>query len=166
MTRDYNTVAPVTQFDEMACWAASMEWWLSYMSPTRPVMTQYDVIAIKKVAAETFYPEDYDTTNFGGLTKKGMDALFGHPPFKMQKKRYGIGNFSLLSIKKRISKSPLVIIYNDGVVGGYHANVIVSLNQLYGYDFSVTAMDPRTGTFEPRFLSWYTSDELYIGWAK
>lgn len=166
MAKDYNTVATVQQFDGMACWAASMEWWLSYMSPARPFMNQYDIIAIPALMDETFYPANDNAANFGGLSKDGMKAMFNHAPFQMQYKKYAAGSLKMSSLKKRLKKSPIIIIYNDSVAGGYHANVVVQTNESGGVTLSLTSMDPATATFEARFLSWFNSDELYIGWAK
>lgn len=169
-TKDYNTVSPVRQFDDMACWAASMEWWLAYMGGSRPVLNQYDIIDIDKVKDNSYYPEDTDTgnadANFGGLTKAGMKALFDHKPFKMQYKRYGAGSLKLASLKKRLKKSPIVIMYYDSTVGGYHANVVVYAGDLlFGLTEGVVSMEPRNPSFESRFLSWYTANEVFIGWA-
>lgn len=170
MARDYTTVSPVKQFDDMACWAASMEWWLAYMGGSRPQLSQYDVIGIKKVKDNSYYPEDSDTgnadQNFGGLTKNGMKALFNHAPFKMQYKRYGAGALKMENIKKRLKKSPIVIMYYDSTVQGYHANVIVKVDEiLWGLTETVKSMEPRNPSFESRFLSWYISGEVYLGWA-
>lgn len=171
MAKNYTTVNPVKQMDDMACWAASMQWWLSYMSPKRSVMNQLDIIAIPKIAKHTYYPEDSETgnadSNFGGLTKDGMKAMFNHPPFKMQYKKYGAGSLKMSSIKSRLKKSPVLIIYYDSTVGGYHANVIVSVDEIFwGLTESVRTMEPRNPSFESRFLSCYTSNEVYLGWAK
>lgn len=169
MAKDYTTVSPVQQFDDMACWAASMEWWLSYMGGSRPLLNQYDIIGIKKVKDNSFYPDDTDAgnanSNFGGLTKAGMKALFNHPPFKMQYKRYSAGSLKMSSLKKRLKKSPIVIMYYDSTVQGYHANVIVKVNDLFGLTETITSMEPRNPSFEARWLMQFTSDELYLGWA-
>jgi hypothetical protein len=170
MARDYTTVSPVQQFDDMACWAASMEWWLNYMGGSRPQMTQYDIIQIKKVKDNSYYPEDTDEgnadQNFGGLTKAGMKALFNYSPFKMQYKKYGAGALKLASLTKRLKKSPIVIMYYDATVQGYHANVVVKAEEvLWGLANGVTSMEPPNPSFESRFLSWFTSGEVYIGWA-
>ena len=170
MARDYATVSPVLQFDQMACWAASMEWWLRYMGGSRPQLSQYDIISIQAVKDATFYPPDNDAGNanqdFGGLTKDGMKALFDHPPFRMQYKQYGAGSLRLSSLEKRLKKSPIVIIYYNSSVQGYHANVVVKAEEiLWGMATSIKVMEPQNPSFEPQFLSWFTARELYIGWA-
>ena len=168
--KDYTTVSPVKQFDDMACWAASMEWWLAYMGGSRPQINQYDIISIKKVKDNSYYPDDTDEgnadENFGGLTKKGMKALFDYAPFKMQYKKYGAGALKMASLTKRLKKSPIVIMYYDTAVGGYHANVVVYAGDLwFGLTEGVVSMEPRNPSFETRFLSWFTGGEVYIGWA-
>ena len=170
MAKDYNTVSPVKQFDDMACWAASMEWWLAYMGGSRPQIKQLDIISIDKINDNTYYPEDSEEgnsdENMGGLTKKGMKALFNHAPFKMQYKKYGAGSLKLTSLKKRLKKSPIVIMYYDSTVGGYHANVVVHAGDiLFGLTEGVISMEPRNPSFVSRFLSWFTGGEVYIGWA-
>jgi hypothetical protein len=168
ITKEYATVSPVKQFDDMACWAASLEWWLSYMGGSRPQMSQYDIIGIKSVKDKSYYPEDSDAgnadQNFGGLTKAGMKALFNYSPFKMQYKRYGAGSLKMSSLKKRLKKSPIMIMYYDSTVQGYHANVIVSINDLWVTE-TITTMEPRNPSFEGRWLQQFTGDELYLGWA-
>ncbi len=170
MAKDYSIVSPVQQFDDMACWAASMEWWLNYMGGSRPQLSQYDIIGIKKIKDNSYYPSDTDTgnadQNFGGLTKEGMKALFNHSPFKMQYKRYDAGALKISSIKKRLKKSPIVIMYYDSTVQGYHANVIVKAEDVFfGLADGIVSMEPRNPSFESRFLMWFTTGELYLGWA-
>jgi hypothetical protein len=171
MAKDYTTVAPVKQFDDMACWAASMEWWLRYMSPKRSIMTQIDIVALPKLKAHTSMPEETvigSSANFGGLTAKGMKELFNHSPFRMKHKTYSVGELTLGTLVKRLKSGPAVIIYNDLTVGGFHANVIIhGLETVLGIQIqSVKAMDPSNGTFETRFFSWYTRDEVTLAWPK
>jgi hypothetical protein len=169
MAQSYTTVCPVQQFDDMACWAAAMEWWLTFMGGSRPQMSQYDITAIKAVADKTFIPPDTDSgnanPNFGGLTEDGMKALFNYSPFRMKYKRYSYGALKMSSLKKRLIKSPIVIIYYDSSVNGFHANVVVHIRELLAGLETIVAMEPRDPSFTDRFLNWFKSDEVYIAWA-
>jgi hypothetical protein len=140
------------------------------MSPKRSVMNQINILAIPKIAENTYYPEETVTgsdSDFGGLTKEGLKAMFNHSAFKMQYKKYPAGSLKLESIRKRLKKSPVFIAYYDPSVGGYHANVIVSINDMFwGLPEMIETMEPRHPSFESRLLFWYTSKEVCLGWSK
>lgn len=160
--KDYASVTPVQQFDNMACWAASMEWWLKYMSPKRNVVDQINILTINGVAQNT-------DPNTGGLNQAGMKALFNHGPFRMRHKRYAGGSMDTTKINGRLMrKGPIVIIYNEPAVNGYHANVIVPPRD-YANTTSLlylTTMDPNTATFENRPFQHYMRNEYFMAWAK
>jgi hypothetical protein len=164
MEKDYSTIPAIMQFDPMACWAACMEWWLQYMSPTRPITTQYDLA--KELKDYTYLPEDNDDENFGGLTREGMLVLIGKTRFKMKAKEMAGISLSSYYLNKKLKKGPVLISFYDIEAGGYHANVIVDASSDGRGNQSVAAMEPRNRMFTGRPIIHYQQAHIIMGYAK
>lgn len=168
MEKDYNLIPAVWQFDPMACWAASMEWWLRYMSPNRTITTQFDLA--KEFQKYTYLPEDDDADapdeNFGGLTKDGLLKMIETKRFKMKHKSLSGVSLSSYYLGLKLKKSPVFISFYDVTAGGYHANVLVKAVSDGRGNQSVTAMEPRTRVFMTRPIIHYQQWNVVIGYAK
>jgi hypothetical protein len=167
MSKDYTQTMPVLQLGAMNCWAASMEWWLKYMSPERAIMYQDQIAAIENIDKHIDY--NVDSPQYGGLTEDGMKALCLE--FQMDYLVYGTGNLGidLNTIKYRLDNSgaPLLIVFQDPAVqGGLHANVIVRRFKTLGVTRGVVAMEPRNPSFSYRFMEYYQMGNAMLAWKK
>ena len=163
MTKDYKQINPVAQIEPMSCWAASMEWWLRYMTPgIRTFRTQDEIAAITEIYKHIDY--NIEGPGYGGLSEAGVIALC-----KVFDLNYKI--FSALTLEniRTIlveSMSPLLVIYNDINAGGYHANIIIKRFKTFGTPRGVIAMEPNGGSFQYRFIEYYNRGQLYLAYAK
>lgn len=164
MEKDFSTVPATQQIDEMSCWAASMQWWLSYMSPTRPFDTQEQLL--HEFRKHTFLPDDYDTENYGGLSKEGLIQMLKTTRFKMKHKEMAGISLSSHYLGKKLAKSPVIVSFYDITGGGYHVNVIVRAVSDGRGNQSISAMEPRTGGFLTRTILHYQQGNVVLGYAK
>ena len=164
MVKDFSTVPGVQQFDDMACWAACMEWWLRYMSPKRDITTQFDLV--NEFRNDTYLPASESDPNFGGLSHEGMIKMIGKKRFHMKAKEMAGISLSSYYLNKKMKKSPVLITFYDITAGGYHANVLVDAASDGRGNQTVKCMEPRTGSFTVRPIIHYQQSHIIMGYAK
>lgn len=161
MEKDYNTVTPVLQDAQNLCWAACMQWWLTYM-PDRAIIQQADFFAINYIAEKVTDSEGLDA---GGLTRTGIQRLMEYPDFRMTMESFAIGELKMGNIRYLLGKSPILIGFSNPNGKGKHFNVIVKAWSGSWGGGTMVAMEPATGRFENRFLAHYTYEGAYLGYA-
>ncbi len=114
MGYDYTKkISPVGQFDQNACWAASISWWTRAMMENfkRKHMTQTELIS------KFNYLCDEDT---GGMTLAGFRTVCGNAEIKIN-----LEYISPTTFKKYAGIDlPMIIVFNYPVIGGTHMNVV------------------------------------------
>ncbi|MBS1796488.1 MAG: hypothetical protein JSS81_21740 [Acidobacteria bacterium] len=172
-TKNYKTIKPVPQIDDMACWAASLEWWLKYMSPKLPVATQWDLMIDFK--SETYYPEDINDPNFGGLSDSGMLNILNAPRFNLGTAYKSGPSMTYEFLSEKLKNGPVIIAFLDWVAAGgspgetrlNHCNVVIKAKKTESGVVNLTVMEPRKGTFEKyRTISYYQQGDVILGWPK
>lgn len=162
--KDYKTVQPIQQFDNMACWAASVEWLKSFRSDIYTYKNQYDIVGNSKIKNFIYYSEDDGNEKSGGFYPQKSELMFHAEDLHSQNIQTGyLTNQTVNGLLEK--RGPVVIIFNDYTVPtDFHANVIIKsylLNGTYFYN----VMEPRTRTFEHRHLNWYRRANSYLGYA-
>ncbi|HKX84195.1 MAG TPA: hypothetical protein VJL58_08250, partial [Pyrinomonadaceae bacterium] len=158
MASKYRYIDAVGQYDENACWAASLEWWLKATNLGN--IYQDDVFE--------YYPSFRDTN--GTITREGIQTLITDPQWYMSYDHVvSATTFSKSKVKQHLKSGPMYIGYWDQKVGGYHVNVIYA----YGAG-QVSVMEPMgekeqngpgyIGKHLKRKLSYYKfGGEIFIG---
>jgi hypothetical protein len=173
MAKKYKSVRPVKQMDDMSCWAASLEWWLRYMSPKYPIATQLDLLSEFK--SQTFYPEDENDPNFGGLTDAAMLNILNAPRLKLCTAYKNGPSVTYDYLRDKLKHGPAIIAYLDWVAAEgtpgntrlNHVNVLIDVKKYDNGIVMMTVMEPRTGTFETyRTISYYQQGDVILGWKK
>ena len=67
-------------------------------------------------------------------------------------------------ITEKLAISPVLIGYLETEVGGFHVNVIHSLNDTTSADVNV--MDPNRGRYRTRSNSRFITGNYVLGWAR
>ena len=154
----YLTVPPlVEQVDEVSCWAAALEAWLS-VTPGRTRKSQHELIGVmeKKKALDE---EGYLKVKKGVLILRQLAGM-ELEVFQKHEKAQLTGSFLLKKLAKR---GYLYMVYN--VFGVGHAIVVYGIVNDPGSE-TVFAMDPWMGTSTNDTLANYKRDshEFVVGW--
>ena len=156
----YLNVPPlVEQVDEMSCWAAALEAWLS-VTPGRKRRSQHELIGVMENKAAL------DAEGYLNI-KKGVPLLaqmvgMGLQVFPKHKKAQLTGTFLLNKLAKR---GYLYMVYN--VFGVGHAVVVYGIVNEPGNE-TIFAMDPWMGkAYTNDTLADYKRDshEFVVGWS-
>jgi hypothetical protein len=150
----------VAQFDQTACWAAALEWWLRCMQASRTVKNQLDLI--NKFVE--FWNHDEEDPEYGTITGDGLGHIMDDASIRMSYVVRAAGTWDSAFLASKIAISPVLIGYNELEVGGFHVNVIHSLNDTATADVNV--MDPNRGRYRTRSNSRFTTRNYVLGWAK
>lgn len=173
MGKKYKSIKPVRQIDDMACWAASLEWWLKYMSPKYPISEQVDLMA--EFSSQTYYPEDINDPNFGGLSDEGMLNILNAPRLNLGTAYKSGPTVTYDYLSEKLKKGPAIVAFLDwgataatpGETRLNHVNVVIKAKKHDNGIVALTVMEPRTGTFESyRTISYYQAGDVIIGWSK
>ena len=147
----------VEQVDEMSCWAAALEAWLS-VTPGRKRRTQHELIGVMEQKAAL------DAEGYLNI-KKGVPLLaqmvgMGLEVFPKHKKAQLTGTYLLKKLAKR---GYLYMVYN--VYGIGHAVVVYGIVNEPGNE-TIFAMDPWRGRYTNDTLADYKQDshEFVVGW--
>jgi hypothetical protein len=151
---------PVAQFDQTACWAAGLEWWLRCMHQSRSVRNQYDLI--NEFLA--YWNTDEDSPAYGTITGEGLGHIMDAASIRMNYVVRASGTWSGSFVNSKLPTSPVLIAYNETEVNGFHVAIIHSLNDSETADVNV--MDPNRGRYRTRSHSRFTSRNYVLGWAK
>jgi hypothetical protein len=149
----------VAQFDPTACWAAGLEWWLKCMVNSRTVRNQLSLIN----DFVAFWNSDEDDPEYGTITGVGLGHIMDAPSIRMDYLVKGHGSWDRTLIETKLAISPILIGYNETEVGGFHVNVIHSLN---GDSPDVNVMDPNGGRYRTRGHGQFNVSDYVVGWAK
>ncbi len=150
----------VAQFDATACWAASLEWWLRCMSQTRRVRNQLDLVN----QFVQYWNSNEASPAYGTITGEGLGHILDDASINMEYVVKAAGTWDKPLVSQKLSISPVLIAYNELEVGGFHVNIIHSLNDTTTADVNV--MDPNRGRYRTRSNSRFTSGNYVLGWAK
>ena len=165
MAKNYKNYRPVKQSFKMSCWAACLEWWSKYMSPTKPILTEIGLVY--EARAEGMSPQvDAFDANYGGLEIQHIETMIERNDLcGMVGDR--ISSFSLTPefINQKLAKGPMFISYHEPKVGGGHANIIIKCKTDWRGLSMLTVMEPDTGKFEKRTIDYYYNDgDTIIGY--
>lgn len=166
MAKYYRNVRPVPQTYPMSCWAASLEWWTRYMSPTRLVtMEQW---LIDEYRAFTANVSDTDP-NYGAMKADYMLTLLNEKHLFKMGTAYKSGyNLTPDYLNEKLAKGPVFISYYEGDpnVDGGHCNVIINCKVTENTGLAMCrTMEPATGTFMKKCLDHYYTGDVILGWA-
>lgn len=163
---NYKSTPPVGQFDDMACWAACLEWWLRALGGGRPRWNQSDLFGRFENIAE-----DDGTLNVLNF----MGAVRNMPGLKLTCSLFPTNRHR--GQRLPVGERPVLIGYRPPDDTGtapnmVHMNVVVA--QSSG---RVTVMEPfypfpgrdfhRTGVFTTRNLGFFldNASDFMLGWA-
>ena len=155
-----NYPRPVAQFDATACWAAGLEWWLKCMRQTRTVRNQLDLVNL----FVAFWDHDEESSEYGTVNGEGLGHIMDDSRINMNYVVRAAGTWNKIFINEKLAISPVLIGYLENEVGGFHVNVIHSLNDTDTADVNV--MDPNRGRYRTRSHNRFTSGNYVLGWAK
>ena len=136
----------VAQFDPTACWAAGLEWWLRCMTqmPHRNVINQLDLIN----RFVQYWNHDESSSEYGTIDGIGLGHVMDDAAINMSYAVRAAGRWDGALITEKLAISPVLIGYLETEVGGFHVNVIHSLNDTTSADVNV--MDPNRGRYRTR----------------
>lgn len=165
MSKNYRNYSPVKQNFKMSCWAASLEWWTKYMSPTKSLQFQSALIY---EAREKGYSPNVDPLdeNYGGMEIQNIETILKRADlFGMSAARIKTFDLSPEYMNAKLAKGPMFISYYEASVGGGHANIIINCKTKSNGSASVRVMEPNTGQFLRRDIAYYYNDgDTIIGW--
>lgn len=142
---NYHTVEPVGQYDDNACWAASLEWWLA--------ATNLGTIYQDEVFEE--YPLLRNSN--GTISRQGLITLINDPRWYMNYEPFYLASYlTKAKLKKHLAAGPVYIGYYNQHLGNYHVNVIFDITS-GGSNPKVWVMEPmaeRTTPGDPTDLSY------------
>lgn len=150
----------VRQFDSTACWAAGLEWWLRCMRESRAVITQLNLVS-KFVG---LWNSDEDSPEYGTVTGESLGQIMADSAINMDYSVIGAGTWDSSFIEGKLGISPVLLGYHEPEVGGFHVNIIHSLNRTTTADVNV--MDPNGGRFRTRSHGFLNTRNYVLGWAK
>lgn len=157
MATKYQSVDPVGQYDENACWAACLEWWLRAANPGNIV--QDDVFED--------YPLLRDTN--GTIIREGLIQLIDDPRWYMKRDGfYHASHFKKSKLKKLLKDGPVYIGYYDQNMATCHVTVIhgIAGNLVHVMEphFSPGSGDAYNGKHITRNFSYYNfTGEVFLG---
>ncbi|MCO6458840.1 MAG: hypothetical protein J5I93_26330 [Pirellulaceae bacterium] len=138
-------VQPVSQFGDMTCWAAAMEWW-SQMTCRTP-MSQDDLLLR--------YIRHFDD----GLSETGLRRMMDDPIWKMTRQVTSTSKTSMATFAKALENGPIILGYYEKNVGGKHVISIYdhdpATSELYAMDpgaVSIQGGDAYLGKFVTKTL--------------
>jgi hypothetical protein len=149
----------VAQFDQTACWAAGLEWWLRCMAASRTVRNQLTLIN----EFVDYWNHDESDPEYGTIDGVGLGHIMDTPSIRMDYLVKASSTWDDTLINNKLAISPVLIAYNEQEVGGFHVNIIHSLNTDTA---DVNVMDPNGGRYRTRRHSSFTSANYVLGWAK
>lgn len=168
---NYQSVKPIGQIDNYACWAACLSWWTKAMNRANK-KTQIELIKI--------YDNGLLTDGNGAIMPSALES-YVFPAFNLKLQKVNKDDLVFYQFKE-----PTIMIFRNPAVGGLHMNVVfdsraeVTQGQ-YGEATAlpgVTTMEPyypynvgngkRTGVFLFRPFSYFTQAEstVYLGVQK
>jgi hypothetical protein len=150
---------PVAQFDQTACWAAGLEWWLLCMRGSRTVRDQLNLIN----QFVQYWNHDESDSEYGTIDGVGLGHIMDDATIRMDYSVKGAGSWDSRLINEKLAISPVLIAYNEAEVGGFHVNVIHSLNS---DPADVNVMDPNRGRYRTRGHSNFALSNYVLGWAR
>ncbi len=165
MAKHYRNYNPVKQNFGMSCWAASLEWWTTYMSPLKPI--QYQSSLIYEARAKGYSPNvDPLDANYGAMEIQHIETMLKRTDlFGMNTARMKSFELTPEFIKEKLAKGPIFISYYEQSVGGGHANIIINCKTNKKDSSSVRVMEPNIPKFVRRDLIYYYNDgDMIIGW--
>lgn len=149
----------VAQFDGTACWAAGLEWWLRCMKQSRALILQRDM----RTRFDQFWVHQAGS-EYGTVDGYGMGHIMDDSSINMDYVARAAGSWDKDFIGEKLAVSPVLIGYNEQEVGGFHVNIIHSLNDTASADVNV--MDPNGGRYRTRSNYHFKSGNYLLGWAK
>ena len=149
----------VAQFDQTACWAASLEWWLRCMRNSRTVRNQLDLL--NQFVA--YWNHDANSPEYGTITGENLGHILDDGSIRMSYVVKGFGNWDTALVNEKLAISPVFIGYNETEVNGFHANIIHSLNT---DPADVNVMDPNGGRYRTRRHTSFTTANYVLAWAR
>lgn len=150
----------VAQFDQTACWAAGLEWWLRCMQSVRTVKNQLDLV--NQFVA--YWNHDEDDPEYGTIDGYGLGHIMDDASVRMSHVVRAASSWDRSFVSEKIDISPVLLAYNEPEVGGFHVCVIHSLNNTSSADVNV--MDPNGGRYRTRSNSRLTTGNYVLGWAR
>jgi len=150
----------VAQFDETACWAASLEWWLAAMSPARSKVDQINLIKDFKA----YWNSNVNSTEYGTVSEANLKLLYATGTVRMSHRKF-TGKMDIDFIKEKLVKGPVVIGYYEPSVNGNHVVVIHSVNAPDSPHGEINVMDPNRGRFRQRGSWRFIKREYLLFWA-
>lgn len=130
------------------------------MRDSRSLITQLNLLS-KFVA---FWNHDEDDPEYGTITGEGLGHIMDDASIQMDYVVRGAGSWDGSFIGQKLALSPVLIGYNEVEVGGFHVNVIHSLNA--GAAADVNVMDPNGGRYRTRRHANFNTSNYVLGWAK
>lgn len=151
--------AAVAQFDQTACWAAGLEWWLRCMRTSRTVRNQLNLIS----QFVQYWNHDENDPEYGTIDGNGLGHIMDDATIRMDYSVKVSGSWDTTLINDKLAISPVLIGYNETEVGGFHVNIIHSLNSATA---DINVMDPNGGRYRTRRHSNFNTANFVLGWAK
>jgi hypothetical protein len=153
----------VAQFDQTACWAAGLEWWLRCMTqtPRRTVINQMDLINRFVRFWDSSNPDT--NPNYGTVTGENLGHIMDDGAINMSYVVRGSGRWDNAFIAEKLVISPVLLGYLEPEVNGFHVNIIHSLND--GVTADVNVMDPNRGRYRTRNHNRLMTGNYVLGWA-
>ncbi len=150
----------VAQFDQTACWAAGLEWWLRCMQPSRVVIDQLNLI--NKFVQ--YWNNDESSSEYGTIDGIGLGHIMDDASIRMNYSVRLASSWNSAFVGEKLAISPVLLAYNETEVNGFHVCIIHSLNDTVSADVNV--MDPNRGRYRTRSHSRLTTGNYVLGWAK
>jgi hypothetical protein len=142
-TNSSNFPRPVAQFDQTACWAASLDWWLKCMQPARTPISQYDIIN----AFNAYWNHDEDSSEYGTVSAENLVRIVADDRFGLA---YTVkSQFDVPFIRNKLTRGPVLLGYYEPDVSGFHA-VVIHTAHPGSANGDVSIMDPNGGRFRSR----------------
>jgi len=129
------------------------------MSASRTVRDQLNLI--NQFVA--FWNSDTDSSEYGTIDGAGLGHIMDDATIRMDYRVKVSGSWDTSLINEKLAISPVLIAYNETEVGGFHVNIIHSLNTDTA---DVNVMDPNGGRYRTRRHSNFSTGNFVLGWAK
>ena len=155
---------PVAQIDPTACWAASLEWWLTCMNPKRSPARQIDLISrYVRYWDARMEINGKENKDYGTVSAVNFVKMISQPEISMEYLLCTVPDLQV--IRQKLSQSPVIIAYYEPKVKGSHVNVIHSTNLDHSLG-DINVMEPNQGRFESKDVRRFTTKQCLLGWAK
>lgn len=129
------------------------------MRDSRALITQMNLLS----RFVNLWNTDTDSSEYGTVSGESLGVIMADSAIRMDytvKARNGWdGGF----IETKLAISPVLLGYLEPEVGGFHVNIIHSLNNTTHADVNV--MDPNHGRFRTRSHRFLTTGNYVLGWA-